>query len=156
MSRISELAETFKQTSKEQAASIEIELQSAMQQHASAIKSDLQRMRNEIEGSTRALSETVKEELTATLHGRLRRAVMWLWIAASIGILTASGTFYLTTIQTQRIIEQQSRVEELRESGANINQCRKDSGLVPCVEVIRTARGWQTENEGTVFMEIAQ
>ena len=81
---------------------------------------------------------------------------MWLWIAASVGTLTAAGTFYLTTIQTQRIIEQQNRVEALRASGANVTQCRKENVLIPCVEVVRAARGWQTGNEGTAYMEIAQ
>lgn len=156
MSKILELAKTFEQTSKQQAESIENELRNVMNQHSAAIKNDLQRVQNEIESSTRELTESVRGELQRVLQGKIRRAVVWLWILAAIGAALVMLSGYLTTVQSRRIIEQQLRIEALRESGANVTRCKRGEELVPCVEVVQNPRGWKTGKDSTIYMEIAQ
>lgn len=157
MSRLSELAETMRSESEQQAEHTRQMLHSVMQQHRQAIENDLNALRSAIGNSIRANSEAASKALQDHMTARPKRIARLWWIISALGILAAALTWGLSVWQGKRALEYLRQAESAKAHGAVIVNCtaRNAISTVKCVKV-KTAMQWDGEKKGTAYMEISR
>lgn len=147
MSKILELAQNLESASKQQAANIESEIKSVMQQHKQAIERDLSELRNEISNSIRASSEAASKALQDHMTARPKRIARQWWGIAALGLILALSLMSLSVWLG---------VGALKETRATVMDCPTDSTRTETVKCVLVKRGktWTTDKADEVYMEI--